>query len=135
MGHDIGGVVGLDVAAFLDGLLCEGGRGTVADVDVVEFGVVGEAGSDSPLEEAVVEIDNGSGSAVVAVELLDGADAWLFEEAAMEGVVDMGEADELPYVALAETVDGLFAVAHHQGGVAGGDPVFYKRHEVLPLHT
>ena len=126
---------GLDVAAFLDGLLCEGGRGTVADVDVVEFGVVGEAGSDSPLEEAVVEIDNGLGSAVVAVELLDGADAGLFEEAAMEGVVDMGEGDELRDIALSEAVDGLFAVADDEGGVSGGDTVFEEGDEILPLEA
>ena len=67
--------------------------------------------------------------------MLDGADAGLFEQAAVDGVVHMGQGYELPDVALAEAVDGLFAVAHHEGGVAGAHTVLQQGDEVLPLQT
>ena len=76
----------------------------------------------------VVEVDHSGGSAEVLFEPGDLADAGMLEQAAVDGVVDMWQCDELSHFALAETVDGLFAVAHHEGGVACPHAVFEERH-------
>ena len=53
----------------------------------------------------------------------------------MHGVVDFGKGHKLPYVTLAEAIDGLFAVANYQRGVSGTHAVFQEGDEVLPLES
>ena len=91
--------------------------------------------ADGPLEETVVELHDFPCGAEVASKLFHGADAGLFEQAAMHGVVDFGKGHKLSYVTLAEAIDGLFAVANHQRGVSGTHAVLQEGDEVLPLES
>ena len=87
-----------------------------------------------PSEEAVVELHHTRGGAVVDVEVHTAVVALGGQRGAVQRhALHTRQGHELAHVALAEAVDGLLAVAHHQTLVALRHAVLHQRHQVVPL--